>query len=61
MENFTIRTEARKASIPLWKVAHTMGISEATMTRKLRTPLSAEEEENIIRIIHCLKEETVNA
>lgn len=46
--NIDIRKELRKANIPLWKLGITMGVSEMTIIRKLRTELS-ETEKNVIR------------
>lgn len=43
-ENPTIREFARKNGIALWQIAVKIGISEATITRWLRVPLSEERE-----------------
>jgi len=43
-ENMEFRLEARNANIPLWKIALEVGISEATINRWLRVPLSGERE-----------------
>lgn len=44
-ENEHIRRAARIAGIPLWKVAAVLSISEPTLTRWLRFPLSKEKED----------------
>ncbi len=43
-ENTTIRDFARKDGIALWQIAVKIGISEATITRWLRVPLSEDRE-----------------
>lgn len=52
--NDDVRKEARKARVPLWMISKAMGISEATMTRKLRCELLEEEKTQIISVIHSL-------
>lgn len=54
--NDDVRKEARKSRVPLWAISNALGISEATMTRKLRCELSAEEKSSILDIIHSLAE-----
>lgn len=51
MNNELIRAEARRWAVPLWQIAERLGISEATMTRRLRKELSETESEEIMRII----------
>lgn len=43
MSNADVRTAAKNAGVFLYQVAEAMGISEPTMTRKLRFELSEEE------------------
>lgn len=57
MENKKIRDAARIANIPLWKVADEVGISEPTITRWLRRPLSPEREAMLLAAISRLSEE----
>lgn len=57
MENFELRAEARKWAIPLWMIADRLGISEATMTRRLRRELPLEETARIMEIIRELAAE----
>ena len=49
--NEDIRKTVRDAGLTLWMVAEAMGISEATMTRKLRNELAEEEKQHILNII----------
>ena len=57
MENMGIRRAARVAGIPLWRIAATIGISEPTLTRWLRFPLSADKERLISGAISKLEKE----
>ena len=57
MENNKIRVAARVAGVPFWKIAQKIGISEPTLTRWLRMPLSAEREAIIIAAIENLAKE----
>ena len=43
MQNKIIRSKSRENKIPLWRIAQTLGVSEATMTRCLRNELPAAE------------------
>lgn len=56
-ENKHIRKAARVAGVPLWKVAAAIGISEPTLTRWMRFPLSAEKEQRICEAIAALEQE----
>ncbi len=53
-ENNKIRESAKRANVPLWKIADALGVSEATMTRSLRRELSAQKEAEILSIIERL-------
>ena len=53
-ENEKVRKSARVANVPLWRVAHAIGVSEPTMTRWLRTPLHPERESKILKTIEQL-------
>lgn len=48
MQNADIRSYAIEKGVCLWKIADALGVSEATMTRKLRHELSAEEKEQML-------------
>ena len=43
MQNMDIRISARMAQIPLWQLAKQLNISEPTLYRHLREPLTDEE------------------
>lgn len=55
MENEKVRKAARTAGVPLWKVALAIGVSEPTLTRWLRVPLSPEREAVIMAAIDKLE------
>lgn len=57
MENNKVRVAARVAGIPLWKIAQRIGISEPTLSRWLRIPLSSEREAVIMAAITAMKKE----
>lgn len=54
--NQNVRDAARIAGIPLWRIAMQAGISEPTLTRWLRVPLSEERERRVVKAIEELKE-----
>lgn len=56
-ENQAVRVAAKSAGIPLWKVAAATGVSEPTLTRWLRFPLSEEKERRIMEAIANLSKE----
>lgn len=56
-ENQSVRTAAKAAGVPLWKCALRMGISEPTLIRWLRVPLSKEKETRIMAAIAALEQE----
>ena len=59
MENMNLRRTAKAAKVPLWRIAEVLGISEPTMTRKLRRELKKKKKTRILDIISTLaKEET---
>ena len=51
MKNKKIRDAARAAKVGLWEVADALGISEPTMTRKLRYELPTNEQEKFLVLI----------
>lgn len=57
MSNADVRTAAKNAGVFLYQVAEAMGISEPTMTRKLRFELSEEEKVPIIEAIKRIEAE----
>lgn len=57
--NERVRRAARAADIPLYVVAAAIGVSEATLGRWMRVPLSAEKEQRIMAAIAELAKEAV--
>lgn len=57
MKNKKIRETAKSKGVCLWEIAFALKISEATITRKLRKELSAEETSKILNIIEQLSAE----
>ena len=55
--NQIIRNMARANHIPLWRIALQVGVSEQTIIRWLRVPLTAEKESTIMTAIHTIAEE----
>lgn len=53
-ENQSIRDAAKAAGVRHWEIALHIGISEPTLCRWLRVPLSAEREKLIITTINYL-------
>jgi hypothetical protein len=49
--NKNIREKAREKGVRFWEIADALGVSEATLTRKLRHELPAAEREKIEQII----------
>lgn len=58
-ENQAVRRAARSAGVPLWRVAVAIGVSEPTLTRWLRVPLSEDREERVMAAIAELEEEAM--
>ena len=54
-KNAEIRQVLKKKGIKHWQVADAMGISEATMVRRLRKELPEEEKARILQIIEQLR------
>ena len=57
MQNLDLRKSAKAAGIPLWRIADAIGVSEPTMTRKLRRELPEKEKRKILDIISALAKE----
>jgi len=51
MANMDIRRTAKANGVPLWKICEVMGVSEPTLTRRLRKELPESEKEKIRNII----------
>ena len=57
MENLMVRERAKKQKVSLWGIANEIGISEPTITRWLRVPLSQQKEKLILDAISKLSRE----
>ena len=55
--NKDIREAAKRAGVMLWEVALRLGISEATMTRKMRIEMSEEDKEKVLAAIDAVRAE----
>lgn len=60
MFNKDLRAYAKEKSIFFWQVAKVMGISESTITRRLRTELPEQEKQKLIKIIDGLSVQNTN-
>lgn len=54
MENQKIRTEARKAGVNLWELAEYFGVTDSTLSRKLRRELPEEKQKEYLAAIREL-------
>jgi hypothetical protein len=52
MFNHDIRTYAKEKGVKFWQIAYRLGISEPTMTRRLRFELTNEQKQEFKRIIN---------
>lgn len=59
MKNQEIRRAAAGAGVRLWQIAEELGISDCSLSRKLRRELPAEEKERIFSIIQELAGEVI--
>ena len=57
MKNQALRQAAKAAKVQLWRIAEVLGISEPTMTRKLRRELPEKENQQLLKIIEQLAKE----
>lgn len=55
MQNVDLRNEATKAGVRLWEIAESLGVTEWTLSRKLRKELDDEQKERIYNIINVIK------
>lgn len=60
-QNKTVREAAKKNGVKHWQIANRLGISEQTIMRWLRTPLSPEREKAIFDAIEAISKEENNA
>ena len=54
MTNQIIRDELRERKVYQWELAKALGISEATMVRKMRTEISDEETTELLALIDMI-------
>lgn len=59
MYNVDVRRTAAGNGIRLWQIADALGISDCSLSRKLRKELSAEEKATVFAIIQKLSQEVV--
>ena len=57
MQNVNIRSYAKSRGVYLWQVACELGITDATLSRKLRKELPQAEKEQVLEIIDRLAQE----
>ena len=57
IKNRKIRLMAKGNGVALWEIARELGISEPTLTRRLRYQLSKERDEEMIAVIQKLKKD----
>ena len=51
MNNSRVRNALFQNDLKYWQLARILGVSEATLSRKLRTELPADEQDRIVRMI----------
>lgn len=56
MKNQDVRQFAKKHGVYLWQIAELLGVSEPTMTRRMRRELNSAEREHVIRAIEHIAE-----
>lgn len=61
MLNTNLRTYAKEKGVCFWQIAKVMGISEPTMTRRLREELSEQDKAEYIRIIDDISAQSKTA
>lgn len=52
--NADVREAAKKAGIPLWAIAEELGVSEATLTRKMRFEMLNDDKRTIREVIDII-------
>lgn len=55
--NKMIRNAAKMNGVKLWQIAEYLGISEPTITRWLRIPLSSEKEKAVMEAVEAIAKE----
>ena len=61
LNNQSIRAAAKNKGVKLYEVAERLGVSQATITRKLYFELPEDEQERILSIIDNIAAENKNA
>ena len=51
MANLDLRFKAKAARVPFWKIAEKLGVTEVTITRRLRKELSPEQKQLYLDVI----------
>ena len=59
--NMSIRNRAKEAGVPMWKLAAQLGMSETTISRRLRTELPQPEQKRWLHAIDILSERAGSA
>lgn len=57
LNNIKIRLAAMEAGVPMWRLAHHLGIAPESLSKKLRYELSSDEEKRMLQAIEDIKEE----
>ena len=57
LANTEIRVAVACSGVKLWHIAEAMGVSDSSLSRKLRRELSDDEKQKILGIINQLKRE----
>ena len=58
MSNTDVRQYAKKNGVFFWQCAQAMGVSESTMTRRLRTELPEQDKQTLFQIIDNLAKQS---
>ena len=61
LANQDIRNHAKEKGVPIWDVAANLGMSESTISRRLRMELPETEKEKYISVIDSIFERTNGA
>lgn len=57
MANLDVRFKAKAAGVPLWKIAERLGVTEVTISRRLRKELSPEQKQQYFDAIQQIVSE----
>lgn len=61
MANLDLRFKAKAAGVPFWKIAEKLGVTEVTITRRLRKELSPEQKQLYLDVIQQIVAERAKA